>query len=203
MFKHDDHLSKSTKELLLLSDEKLIEWYQECEKSKAIRNKFIEVLYRRYSEPVLLNAIKWVKDLDNFIAIAEDARADIFMKQMEAIDKIADIRNIKAWLYTITKHHCLKIIANTKKMKATFPSLEQLANEVCIIEEQQSRANLVDDKFKKIMPLILELDKIKQQIIVMRFNRKMKIEQIALQLNMKSTTVRGKLQSAIKYLRSK
>lgn len=74
-------------------------------------------IFQRYSDLIYGVCLKYLKDPEE----ASDALMDIYGELMEKL-KRHEIGNVKGWLYTLTKNHCLMKLRRSKHFKATeFP----------------------------------------------------------------------------------
>ncbi len=80
-----------------LSDLELVSQFKQTN-----NNDFFVVLYQRYTHLVYGVCLKYLKNTDN----SSDAVMDIFEKLMVDI-KRHEVQNFKAWLYQVSKNHCL------------------------------------------------------------------------------------------------
>ena len=95
------------------SNEELVRWYHHTGDHRA----FAE-LYRRFSTLVLGSCIKTLKDP----IAAKDAASDIFLhlhKKLRAARPLA----FRAWLYSVTKNHCLQVL----RSEARQPRMESMS----------------------------------------------------------------------------
>ena len=83
---------------IVLSDTELIERYK-----YSADMRYIGELYLRYTHLVSVLCMKYLKDITE----SEDAMMDIFEILTKDL-KRHKVRNFKAWLYSVTKNHCLK-----------------------------------------------------------------------------------------------
>ncbi|MFO7657371.1 MAG: RNA polymerase sigma factor [Bacteroidales bacterium] len=87
-----------------LLDEELIDRIVQQQDKKAT-----ETLFDRYVHLLYGICIKYLTDRDD----AKDAVMEIFQDTIEKL-RITEIRNFKAWVYTVTKNHCLMRLRKTK-----------------------------------------------------------------------------------------
>lgn len=67
-------------------------------------------LYKRYAHLVYGICMKYLKNSE----ISKDVMMDIFEKFLKK-PPVEDILSFKKWLYTVSKHHCLTYLRNTKR----------------------------------------------------------------------------------------
>jgi DNA-directed RNA polymerase specialized sigma24 family protein len=90
----------------LLSDKELADLY----KSSANQD-LLATLYTRYSDLLFGVCMKYLKDAD----AAADASADIYVELVGKMLK-HEVQNVKAWLHTVARNHCLMKMRGDKKM---------------------------------------------------------------------------------------
>ena len=76
-------------------------------------------LYRRYIPLVYGLCLKYLTNTD----AAHDAVMDIFESVMEKLPNY-EVKNFKAWLYSVAKNYCLQIIR--KEKKTFFVKIEEI-----------------------------------------------------------------------------
>lgn len=94
-----------------LSDTELINQYR-----KNGDKQLVGVLYKRYTGFIFAVCMKHLRNRD----ISEDAVMQIFEKLFTDLQKHS-VLNVKSWLYSVAKNHCLHIIRDRKK-ELTFDS---------------------------------------------------------------------------------
>jgi RNA polymerase sigma factor (sigma-70 family) len=96
-------------------------------------------LFTRYSSLVYGVCLKYLKDREE----AKDAVMSIFEKLPEKIKK-QEIENFKAWLYVITRNHCLMQLRSQKgKLKQEIsPFLVETNTELHLEDEPDLEGNL-------------------------------------------------------------
>jgi RNA polymerase sigma factor (sigma-70 family) len=181
-----------------LSDDELLSWYQDTDDASV----FIAELYRRFSDGLYLNAIKWLDDMRDAKEVAKDVRADVFtiVAQLAQANKLK-IRKIKPYLYVITRHQCFAILRENKRISKISHTIDQIEAEVEEIEEEEERLRLAFSD--KLMGHVHELDVTKQQIINLRFFQDKTLREISKEMTITITKVRGQLQWALKQLKKK
>jgi RNA polymerase sigma-70 factor (ECF subfamily) len=176
-----------------LSDKELSDLY----KSSA-NQEILATLFSRYSDLLYGVCMKYLKNADS----AADACNDIYVELVQKLLK-HDVLNIKAWLHTLARNHCLMKLRGDKKMPTDeFPDYlmqsednwhPDMANErenkltaleLCIeslkIEQKQavSLFYLEQKTYNEIADLTgIPWDKIRSQIQNGRRNLKICIEQ--------------------------
>jgi RNA polymerase sigma-70 factor, ECF subfamily len=88
-----------------LSVEELFRFYQESGNSD-----YFGELYKRYIPKIYGLCLKYLSDVES----ARDAVMDIYELLNEKI-RHYQIENLNAWLYSVTKNHCLQILRKEKQ----------------------------------------------------------------------------------------
>jgi RNA polymerase sigma factor (sigma-70 family) len=160
-------------------------------------------LYKKYSEAIYYNAIKWLKEHPNKIELAKDVRSNVAYKIVKYSQKksFSEIGNIESWLFVVTKHCAFDAIKQVKNLPRSFPVMEDIYNEVVEVWSEECEAYW-DETSYRIVIIISEMDSLKKKIVELRFFKKMRIKAIAEELSVPASTVRGQLQSAIKKMKS-
>lgn len=180
------------------SDDELLDWYRGSTDTSA----FIIELYRRFSDGVYLNAIKWLKDMPDCIEVAKDVKAEVFVKIILLADaKRLKARRIQPYLFVITRNECLAFIKKKTRVIKFTQMFDRIESEVIEIEMEED--DLMINYEREIMNQVRELDENKQKIIKLRYFDGMTLRKISEELDMKPTTVRGHLQYALKKLLEK
>ncbi|MBC7721521.1 MAG: sigma-70 family RNA polymerase sigma factor [Pedobacter sp.] len=103
-----------------LTDEQLVLHYQQHHEQKALA-----VVYLRYYELVYGVCVKYLKDQD----LAKDAVMTIYEELTTKLLK-HDPENFKAWLYILSKHHCLMQL---RRQKGNY--FEEISNSFMQLED--------------------------------------------------------------------
>jgi RNA polymerase sigma factor (sigma-70 family) len=191
-------MSLLANEISKLSDDELLDWYRGSNEAST----FIAESYRRFSEDVYFNAIKWLKDMPDFKEAAKDVRADVFIKIAILVEaNKLKARRIQPYLFVITRNKCLALIKKGKRVSKFNQTIEKIESEVMEIEKEENSLRSINET--NIMDHVRELDEKKQQIITLRFFYNMTTPQISEIMKLKATTVRGHWQYALKKLQEK
>lgn len=98
-----------------VSDELLIKEYG---KSNDLR--LIGILYERYTHLIYGLCMNYLKNSQN----AEDSVMEIFELLIEKL-KNAEVRNFKAWIYTVSKNYCLMQLRKEKFKKVDLDLIDK------------------------------------------------------------------------------
>ena len=136
--------------------------------------------------------------------IAEEMVQDAFVKLWDIRENINDNKNLKNFLYTITKNNCLnylrsqKTILQTKQdlkyieMQLNYDALNLLASDNLEFEELQN----------KIETAINKLPEDIQTVFIMSRFEDLKYKEIANKLNISQKTVEARMSKALAILRT-
>lgn len=128
------------------SDRELVASYQQSGDLKTLGE-----LYQRHMELVYGVCLKYVKEDQ----IAKDAVMAIFEELITKLKK-HQVENFKAWLYTLSKNHCLMQLRSSKKMntKELDPARMQLTEELHLngVFEKDDQLNQLQDCLETLSP---------------------------------------------------
>lgn len=121
-------------------------------------------LYKRYSHLIFGLGLKYLKNKME----AEDILMQLFEK-LEAKIVRSDIKNLKNWLYTVTKNECLMKLRKTNNLSSDIESAllykednaSDTLNEVIVKEQQIETLELAITKLKDVQQICIELFYIK------------------------------------------
>lgn len=157
-------------------------------------------LFCRYQNKVFSAAWKFTHSRD----AAEDLVQEIFTKIWVHKDKLQEVQNLSAYIHTVTKNHVfnhLRKLANEHKMKTKLTVAEpDTCTQVYDFVQYRELQQLVMEAVSKLPP---------QQQKVYQFSRNqgLKHEEIAAQMGISKSTVKGHLVEALgsirRYLNSK
>ncbi|MBD3287810.1 RNA polymerase sigma-70 factor [candidate division KSB1 bacterium] len=154
-----------------------------------------ELLFNSYAESLLKFAVRYVHDLN----IAEDIIQNVFMTVWKYRSELQEQKNIKSYLFTITKNQCLKYIRHNKVEQ------EYAARELSTESESTTPLDIVQEKETRhsINNAIQELPEKCRIIFCMnRFDR-LTYAEIAEIQGISIKTVETQMMRALKYLRKK
>jgi RNA polymerase sigma factor (sigma-70 family) len=127
-----------------VSDELLIKEY--CNSHDL---RLIGTLYERYTHLIYGLCMKYLKNSQN----AEDSVMEIFELLIEKL-KNTEIRNFKAWVYTVSKNYCLMQLRKEKINKIDLDSIDKKFE--AEIMESDEILHLYEEEREKDRMLILD-----------------------------------------------
>lgn len=140
-----------------LTDEELVSRY-----AATRHNGCAEALIDRHFHPVFGVCLKYLKNEER----AKEAAFIIFEKLLnEAVN--LQIKNINAWLHTVSRNYCLTSIRNTQRAEKGFLKVE-LREEIDLSEEEQEDNQLYEIRLDKLEEAIKDL-KDEQQACIKLF----------------------------------
>lgn len=141
-----------SKKEIQLSDQELIEQYKRTSNSW-----YAGELFRRYTQ--LISAVAY-NYLQNDVE-TEDAVMEVFEIILRDLQH-HEVNNFKTWVYSVTKHHCLKKIR--RDGKATI-DVEQALLHVPIDESPKTEALQLEKQIQKLEDAITKLSNEQKQCI--------------------------------------
>lgn len=168
-----------------LSDEELVKSYRD-----RLDLEILGILYKRYMYLIYGVCMKYLKNRDD----SQDAVMQIFEVLIREIPRF-EIRNLKSWLYGVSRHHCLmKLRKETleRSKKESFSAFMESTQIMHPIEEQE------DEDLQTRLKACMEQLKEHQRICVEMFYYRQKCyleiaDELALQENeVKSFIQNGK-----------
>ncbi len=159
-----------------------------------------EKVFIEFSDVLYHLSLQYVQKTE----IAEEMVQDAFVKLWDVRENINDNKNLKNFLYTITKNNCLnylrsqKAILQTKQdlkyieMQLNYDALNLLASDNLEFEELQN----------KIETAINKLPEDIQTVFIMSRFEDLKYKEIASKLNISQKTVEARMSKALAILRT-
>lgn len=144
-------------------------------------------MFKQFYPSIVMFANKLIHDNE----LAQEICSDSFIKLYQSKEIFAGLENVKAYLFTLTRHSCINAI---KKIKH-HPQLEELPSE-SYITEQEIQSELVELIYLSIEKLPGRCRRIFQMIF-----SGMSSEEIALALNLSISTVRNQKARGIRLLK--
>jgi RNA polymerase sigma-70 factor (family 1) len=132
------------------------------------------------------------------VFIAEEITQEVFLKIWMNRESMSEVRNIEAWLITVTKNLCfnyLKKLALEQRIKDSLTSQEYKA------EENVEAYISYKEQLGRIGEAINQLSPQQRLIFSLNRDRGMKNEEIARQLNLSPNTVKTHMVAALRKIR--
>lgn len=157
-------------------------------------------LVRRHERAMLAIARSYfASDAD-----ARDAVQDAFVRAFECLDQLESPRSFGAWLARITANICIDTLrTRTDKVSLDdFASTARLRPRLGQTSLTPSTLASKNEQADLIKAAIGHLPEDQRTVVMLRFGEDMTYEQIAVYLDVPTTTVQGRLHRAKKALRS-
>ncbi len=135
-------------------------------------------------------------------ALAEDASQEIFISAFKKINDIKDPMLFIAWLKQIASHVCYDFTAKylSRKNELTDETiLETVMDSSESVNPEESFFS--EDEKNRLREAIRQLPPKEREVIILRFYRNLKIEEIATTVNLSRSTVKRQIQSGTANLR--
>jgi RNA polymerase sigma-70 factor (ECF subfamily) len=150
------------------------------------------VIFNTYYEPLYRFAARFVREAE----IAEGIVQEVFVKIWINKNKINIVYNVKTYLYTTVKNHCLNFIKQNKRISSLDEITEKRLININSPEEVYER----NEKLKAINKAIERLPNRRKQIFLMKKYNELSYKEIAEILNISLNTVKTQMKRALKSL---
>lgn len=161
-----------------------------------------QIIFEMFYNKVYSTAYYVTKDY----YLAQDITQETFIKAFKQIHNLKDTKKIESWLGTIATRTAIDYIRKIKKQN------ELVSNDVFIdintfSKKESSKSQVeksIEDKFIKneIQKSISELKPEYRQVIVLKYDYELKDEEIAKELDMTLSAVKGRIHRAKNKLKS-
>lgn len=150
---------------------------------------YFDELYKRYSNKVYFKCYSLLGDYSQ----AEDATQEIFLKVVLSLAGFNKKSKFSTWLYSITYNFCIDELRRLKKNKMVFVEESDMQGEPTEDEEDNltNEANLV--ALQATLDVIDEADR---AILIMKYQDKMMVKDIADILSLSESAVKMRLKRA-------
>jgi len=151
-----------------LTDEEIVDLIRETNDEK-----YISILYGRFSNKIYRRAISFVKEAN----LAQDLTHDVFMKILLNIGSFKGKSKFSTWVYSITYNYCIDYLRKRQKerIKANNYSNETSDLEEEDAEEFESLREMKVERLMELMEMVTDHDKM---ILLMKYQDNMSIKDI-------------------------
>jgi RNA polymerase sigma-70 factor (ECF subfamily) len=171
-----------------LSDAALVQAYQQTADLAVLA-----MLYERYMDLVYGVCLKYLKDSEN----AKDSVLQIFEALILKV-KHHQITNFRAWLYQLSKNHCLMQLRAGKKIKKVPASDLLMQSEVSLhLDAVLER----EDQLEALQGCLAQLNKEQRQVVELFYLQGKAYKEIGPLLGIDVSTVRSHLQNGRRNLK--
>ncbi|MBW8351159.1 sigma-70 family RNA polymerase sigma factor [Bacillus sp. IITD106] len=158
-----------------------------------LKNEHFNSIVHTYGTELKGFAWRYVKDP----YLVEDIIQEVFLKCFIHLDKLGDIRSMKAWLYTITKNQC-KDYLRTKYHQYVIPTPEFFISSSVTPESEV----MFQQTHTEIHDSIRGLPEKYQEVLYLSCVKELKIKEIQQYLNLNISTVKTRLFRAKRLLKN-
>jgi RNA polymerase sigma factor (sigma-70 family) len=154
------------------ADEELIQLFQ----SNETAHTGLKLLIGKYQKVLYHQIVRLVQDRDD----TEDILQDIFIKVFEKRRKIAEVKNLQAWLLTVSINQALMFLRKKKRLTLLrlIHDKEKLSNGVA--SHSLMNAEEIEEKFLAAQLILADRQRV---IFNLRYYDEMKFSDIATLLN--------------------
>lgn len=144
-------------------------------------------------------AFQYLNDGDT----SKDVVQDVFSAVWEAHEKLAEVKNLSSWLYTLTKNHCLKKIdqLKIKQKHADFLKYRQLNIIQLSLNELDTSPVIFDEMTRIVDHTLKKLSPLSRQIFELSRDGDKKNREIAEELGISQKTVEAHITKTLADLR--
>jgi len=154
---------------------------------------YVGELYKRYTHLITVLTLKYLEDSIE----AENAVMDIFEIMVLDLER-HEIRNFSAWLYNVTKNHCLK-----KKQKQMASNVDNDMVHVVPMEKDGKKPQIrKESRYEELKRAIKKLDVQQQQCIKLFYLENKSYEQIEENTGFNQKQVKNYIQNGKRKLKS-
>lgn len=162
-------------------------------------NRYVGELYERYTHLVYGVCMKYLENTED----SRDATLEIFEKLMEDL-KRHDVANFKAWLYSVTKNHCMMKFRKDKMRVERRPELHEELSVVMEWKEDLHLNNGVEreEKLGKVEEAIRQLPKDQKNCIELFYLQDKTYQQIMKETGFDFRQVKSYIQNGKRNLKN-
>jgi len=170
------------------SDEHLLAGYKSSADMVALSE-----LFQRYMDLIYGVCLKYLEDKE----LAKDAVLDIFEELVPKLQK-HEVANFKAWVYQLSKNHCLMKIRATKKFSKISSEPELMQNQDLLhLDNDQNR----EESFKQLELCLQQLQEEQKITIELFYLQKKCYNEIVEQTGIEWNKVRSHIQNGRRNLK--
>lgn len=171
-------------------------------RSQRKNKKAFSKLYDYYYDRLFYFILGRVKNRD----LAQDIVSETFFKMLENIETFEwrNAHSFNGWVFTIAHNEMYKLIRRNKKNVASSGNslVETIVDEHANSELETDSALSRSFLYEIIFETVQKLKPLYQDILHLRFTKELPLKDIAIELEMKESTIRVYLQRALQELKS-
>jgi RNA polymerase sigma factor (sigma-70 family) len=169
-----------------LSDDELIR----CILNTA-ENKYINLLHARHQERIYTTCLFWLKDPE----LAADCTQDVFVKVFQKLQSFNYQSSFATWITAIARNYCTDKLRQQKRLP-THLSLEDYHLFSDVLHLSDTYQEPID-----VTPYLHQLKLEDQQILLLKYEQEVKLEDLAIHLGVTISAVKMRLKRARERLR--
>ncbi|GAB2538405.1 RNA polymerase sigma factor [Spirosoma aerophilum] len=163
----------------LLNDEELIRQHFSTNPSVCF-----ETLYNRYVGKVYNRCLSITKDSEK----AQDFTQDIFIRTFGSLDHFQERSSFSTWLYSISFNYCMDQIKRSNRLPMSSLDDKQ-ADQLLDLDESEP----LEERLHMLTEALKHLPEGDVNLLRMKYQQGMSLEQIAVKLDLKLSTVKMRL----------
>lgn len=148
--------------------------------------KPINLLHARYQERVYATCFFWLKDPD----LAADCTQDIFVKVFQKLDSFNHQSSFSTWITVIARNYCTDKLRQQKRLPLHL-SLEESWAATDSLSLYDTAQETID-----VSRYLLQLKREDQQILHLKYEQEIKLEDLASHLGVTLSAVKMRLKRA-------
>lgn len=153
------------------------------------KQKYFDLLYRRYVQKVYSKCISMLKDETKAI----DATQEIFMKIYLNLAKFNGKSKFSTWIYSITYNYCIDYLRRKKKETNLFTDENDNLPD---IKEEVPDNELLEMEVSRLKEVLKRLPADDRAILLMKYQDEMQIKEIAKTLDKTESAIKMKIKRA-------
>ena len=144
-------------------------------------------LYKRYEKKVYYRCLGVVKDR----SLAQDLAHDVFIKVFANLHKFKGTADFSFWINAITYNHCISYLRNAKRLR--FDPIESSTDQIDDGDEALTEKIVRDLQITHLDHLLKSLPHEEELLLLMRYQDKMQIREIATIFNLGESAIKMRL----------
>ncbi len=171
-----------------LTDQELIEQYR-----KTGNSWFAGELFRRYTQLITAVSYNYLQDKVE----TEDAVMEVFEIILRDLQH-HEVNNFKTWVYSVTKHHCLKKL---RKGSMETIDVEQALRNIAADDTQKSESLRLEEHLEKLEKAVNELSQEQKQCIELFYLKQKSYKEVSKETGYSVNEVKSYIQNGKRNLK--
>lgn len=163
------------------------------EPNKARQRKLQGELYNRYAGKIFHKCLSLTKDRE----VAKDLTHDIIVKILLNLSNYKGNAPFYSWVFAIVYNQCMDFLKNQKKLR--FKEIDEQFDPADDESEKQHK-ELLELKLNQLEDLLENLDTPERLLLLMRYQDKLSIAEIAQMLDLSNSAVKMRLKRSRDHL---